>query len=89
MDKVRWNPFKNVHLKQTRGITFEQIIKGKVVDEIMHPTKLNQKIFIIDYQQYLWAVPFVIEKEGNIFLKTIYPSRKLTKKYKGGSCEKD
>jgi len=43
----------------------------------------------IKWNALLWAVPYVIEGE-TIFLKTIYPSRKLMKLYKKGRCyEKD
>lgn len=47
----------------------------------------DQKIFIIAFGKYAYSVPF-IEDEEKIFLKTIYPSRKFTKKYlKGGKNE--
>jgi predicted DNA binding CopG/RHH family protein len=39
----------------------------------------NQRIFIIDIEDYIYLVPFV-EDEKSMFLKTIIPSRKMTKK---------
>ena len=43
----------------------------------------HQRIYLIDYRDYIWAVPHVIGQENDeIFLKTIYPSRKLTKRFR-------
>ena len=80
MQDVRWNPLKSERLKRTRGVYFEEIIKAKLVDMREHPNKDNQKILVYEHKGYLWAVPFIVECRG-IFLKTIYPSRKLMKKY--------
>ena len=40
----------------------------------------NQWMYIVEVYGYAYAVPFV-EHNGNIFLKTIIPSRKFTRKY--------
>ena len=32
---------------------------------------------------YTWVVPFVVEDDDTLFLKTPYPSRKFHKKYGG------
>jgi hypothetical protein len=40
----------------------------------------DQFIFIIQVEDYVYLVPFV-EKENEIILKTIIPSRKATKHY--------
>jgi len=79
--KLRWSRLKSERLKRTRGVSFEEIIASRLVDIRKHPSRENQKILIYQYKGYLWAVPYVIEGEA-IFLKTIYPSRKLTKLYK-------
>ena len=34
---------------------------------------------LFEYKRYIWIIPYVIEKNGDIFLKTLYPSRKYTK----------
>ncbi|MBF0477993.1 MAG: toxin [Candidatus Omnitrophica bacterium] len=81
MKEIRWNMLKSERLKQTRGISFEEIITSKLIDIRKHPNRADQKIFVYEYKGYLWAVPYVIE-EGGIFLKTIYPSRKLMRFYK-------
>jgi len=48
-----------------------------VLESTNHP---NQKIFVLEIDEYVYIVPFV-ENEDEIFLKTIIPSRKFTKKY--------
>ena len=82
-----WNPEKNDQLKQERGVGFEEVLvaieEGNIVDIVEHPHRKkypNQRIFIICLDDYVYLVPFV-EDEEKIFLKTIIPSRKATKKY--------
>lgn len=84
---IDYSPEKNLLLKQTRGISFEEVVlaieRGKVLDIIAHPNTQkyhNQKIYVININYYVYLVPFVRQGE-KIFLKTIFPSRKLTKKY--------
>ena len=89
-----WNSEKNILLKEERGISFEQVVlhieNGDLIDVISHTNKNkypHQKILIIKIKSYIYAVPFV-EKNKVRFLKTIIPSRKLTKKYLGAKNEK-
>ncbi len=85
-----WNDDKNQLLKRTRSISFEEIViaieEGCVVDIVKHQNSErypHQRIYLIDYRDYIWAVPHVIGQENDeIFLKTIYPSRKLTKRFR-------
>ena len=85
----RWNTEKNNLLKEERGVCFEdvvtQIYEGNILDIIKHPNEEKypgQKIYIIFLQNYAYMVPFV-KNENEIFLKTIIPSRKMYKLYKG------
>jgi len=87
MKLFSWNNEKNEWLREHRGISFEivlfHILEGDLLDVIEHPNQdryANQKIFIINIDSYVYMVPFV-ENDEEIFLKTIIPSRKLTKKY--------
>lgn len=82
-----WSNEKNILLKKTRGISFEQIvsaIKGdKLITVIKHPNErkyANQKVLLIEIDDYVYLV-LCIETENKIFLKTIFPSRKYTKLY--------
>ncbi len=90
MKRIIWNAEKNIWLKQNRNVTFDEILtlieQGNVIDIIEHsnPDKYcGQKILLIKAEGYVYCVPF-IEKEKEIWLKTIFPSRKYTKKYLGG-----
>jgi uncharacterized DUF497 family protein len=90
MKYFSWNSDKNQLLKKERNISFEEVVfhieKKRVLDIVEHPNQeqyKGQKIFIINIHNYAYLVPFV-ESEEEIFLKTIIPSRKATKKYLGG-----
>jgi len=86
---ITYGKEKNELLKQNRGIGFEEIISainsGKVLDVYDHPDQVNypgQKISVVEALDYVYLVPFVRNGEG-LFLKTIIPSRKAKKIYKG------
>ena len=93
MKTYSWNSEKNNLLKEERGISFEEVVYniqlGNEVDILDHPNQdryLGQKISVVLIEGYAYLVPF-IETEEEIFLKTIIPSRKATKKYSGDSNE--
>lgn len=86
-----WNSDKNDWLFRVRGISFEQAVhcieNEGLLDVLVHPNSKkypNQRMFIVEIENYVHLVPFVESKE-QIFLKTIIPSRKATKRYLGGS----
>lgn len=87
MPKAKFNEKKNILLKQLRGTNFEDVLeaieKGGLLDDIEHPSKkyAKQRVFIVKIKKYVYAVPYVKDKEGCPFLKTVYPSRALTKSY--------
>ncbi len=87
MITYNWNTEKNLLLKEERNLSFEQIVShiesGDLLDIVEHPNKekfSHQKILIVQVEDYVIAVPFV-ENGKERFLKTIIPSRKLTKQY--------
>ena len=93
MKYFTWNSEKNELLASERGITFEEIVQKIELDAMIietdhpNPEKYpNQKILIVDVDGYAYLVPFVIDQD-EIFLKTIIPSRKATRKYLGGNNE--
>lgn len=61
---------------------------GFLLDVLEHPNQekyKGQKIFVVWIDDYIYLVPFV-ESDDEVFLKTIIPSRKATRKYlKGGA----
>ena len=85
-----WNSDKNAKLLLERDVSFESAVfcieNGNLLDVVQHPnTKKypDQKLFIVEIDKYAYLVPFV-ENGEEVFLKTIIPSRKATKKYLGG-----
>ena len=42
----------------------------------------NQMKLVILYNDYCYSIPYVIEKDGTLFLKTAYKDRTLNKLYK-------
>ena len=85
-----WNQEKNELLQIERDISFEDIVfyieKGFLLDILEHPNPKKypgQKIFVVQVEEYAYLVPFV-ESENEVFLKTIIPSRKATRKYLKG-----
>lgn len=88
-----FDPDKNAWLVVERGISFEQIIAliegGKLIQVLEHPDRArypNQLLYEVDVDGYVYVVPVV--REGRIlFLKTVYPSRKATRKRTRGEPE--
>jgi uncharacterized DUF497 family protein len=93
MKYFSWSEEKNELLKIERGLSFEEVAfyidMGFLLDVLEHPNQekyQGQKIFVVQIEEYVYLVPFV-ESEHEIFLKTIIPSRKATKRYLKGSEE--
>ncbi len=91
MKYVDWSPEKNEKLKEERGVTFDEVIEAilgngfiGIEDHPNIPRYGHQKVFVVCVRDYVYLVPFVQDKT-KVFLKTIFPNRKATKKYmKGG-----
>ena len=84
---MKWSLDKNLWLRKERNISFEEVLfyieKGWLLDVLEHPNTKKysgQKLFVVNIRNYVYIVPF-IETDDEIFLKTIIPSRKATKKY--------
>lgn len=82
-----WGPEKNEKIKRERGISFEEIALLLGAGSVWAVTKHwntekypNQRIFLIPIDGRIIAVPFVRDKD-RFFLKTPFPSRKITKLY--------
>ena len=89
MKRFNWNTEKNEQLRENRGISSEEVLfhieNGDILDILEHPNRdryVGQRIFVVEVEEYAHLVPFV-EGEEEVFLKTIIPSRKATKKYLG------
>jgi uncharacterized DUF497 family protein len=84
----RFSIEKNALLFETRGVRFEDIVRVideghviEVIDNYNQQKYPNEKMYIVRLSDYIYMVPFVVGKDGDIFLKTIIPSRKVKKQY--------
>lgn len=87
--RIRFNEEKNQLLKATIGIGFDEILlavesKNNLLTDMSHPSlnRSSQRLYVVKIGKYAYAVPYVIsQQKKEIFLKTAYTSRALTKKY--------
>jgi uncharacterized DUF497 family protein len=86
--KFNYSTEKNAKLISERGIGFEEIIDATQQGNLLSITEHhnpdqypNQYLLHVRCLEVVYVVPFVIEESGTLFLKTLYPSRKATKKY--------
>ncbi|CAN5244816.1 hypothetical protein BH24PSE2_BH24PSE2_20380 [soil metagenome] len=93
MKPIVWSAEKNEFLKAERGVSFEDVVfhiqAGDLMATFDHPNQeryRGQQIHVVAIEGYVYLVPFV-EREDEVFLKTIIPSRKATKRYRGESDE--
>lgn len=94
MKYYSWKNDKNEKLKKKIHISFEDVIyyieNGKLHAILKHKKQTRYpglKIYVVEIDNYIYLVPF-IETEKEIFLKTIIPNRKATRKYLEESNEK-
>jgi uncharacterized DUF497 family protein len=85
--EVTWNEAKNRQLKKERGLSFENVVtaleEGRTLADIEHPhldRKDRQRLLVVEIDGYACVVPYVYDSE-RMFLKTIYHSRAMQKKY--------
>ncbi len=82
-----WSDEKDAKLRLERGVGFQDIVfhieQGDTLAISDHPNSKkypNQQIMFVRIGDYVYLVPFVRTK-GNVFLKTIIPSRKATRRF--------
>jgi hypothetical protein len=90
MIKARWNIEKGRSLLENSdrgGVSFEDCIvafeEGRILDDLVHPSRENQRIFVLEIHGYAYVIPYVLEEDGTHFLKTVFPSRKYNAQYLG------
>jgi len=85
--QIIWDIDKNRKLLLERKLSLETfaslILEKKYLTILKNTSRKDQKIFIIPYQNYTYVVPFIIDNNQNIVLKTVFPSRKYHKIYGG------
>lgn len=89
MLKFSWDTEKARLLRNdsSRGnVSFEDCViaieEGRVLDEIQNPSSnhRSQRMFVLEIHNYAYIVPYV-QSDTEIFLKTVFPSRKHTAFY--------
>ena len=82
---IYWDDDKNNKLIAERNISFNEIseiiLNEEYLNILENPNREDQMIFIVCLNNYIYVVPFIIDKLENIILKTAYPSRKFNKIY--------
>lgn len=82
---IKWDPEKEHKLRAERGVEIQEvadiIVAGKYVAILEHPSRPSQQLFIVRYRDYTHVVPFVIDEDENIILKTVFPSRRFHQLY--------
>lgn len=84
---IHWSKAKDDRLLAERGIGFEFVAglleQGAyllIVDHWNQVRYPSQKAFVLEIGEYGFYVPYV-ETSTDVFLKTIFPSRKATRLY--------
>ena len=89
--KVIWDNQKAEKLLRERDISVEAIadmlMRNEFLEILENPRHPDQMMFIISYKEYTHAVPFIIDAEDRVVLKTVYPSRKHHKHFGGKGHE--
>jgi hypothetical protein len=92
MKRLVWNTAKCIALRNdsSRGnVGFEECVVAiegnSILDDIRNPSisHPSQRLFVLEINNYAYAVPYV-ENDTELFLKTVFPSRKLTAIYLAG-----
>ena len=82
---IIWDDEKNQRLQIERDISFNQIseiiLRKEYLDILENPSRPDRQVFVVKLNNYIHSVPFIIDDQSNIVLKTACPSRKLNKKY--------
>ncbi|MCL2209605.1 MAG: hypothetical protein FWC19_09600 [Treponema sp.] len=85
--QIIWDKEKNQKLIAERGLSLEifasLIMEEKYLAVLENKSRPEQQIFVISFQGYTYAVPFIFDVNENIVLKTVFPSRKYHKIYGG------
>jgi len=85
--QIIWDDEKDRKLILERGLSFDEIaellFEKKYHSILKNTSRPEQKIFIVPYKDYTYVVPFIIDDNQNIVLKTVFPSRKYHKVYGG------
>ena len=87
--EIIYDKNKAEKLLRERNIDLAKVEKILMLDGpveiISNKARQGQHVFLVKYDGYIHAVPFLVNSEGVIIIKTAYPSRKYNKIYGGRS----
>ena len=66
-------------------MSFEEALRCRFVAIRGNPGRLNQQLLYIERNGYIWLIPCVVNGD-ELFFKTLFPSRKFTKKRRRGEA---
>ncbi len=82
------NEEKDIWLLAHRWISFEDVVHAIaqwwLLAEELHDNQekyTGQYIYFVRIEKYVYRVPFIRQKNGNVFLKTVIPSRLAIKRF--------
>ncbi|MCX5733064.1 MAG: hypothetical protein NTW68_01880 [candidate division NC10 bacterium] len=82
---IIWDPDKERKLLAERDIDVWEvagmIVSGDYLAILENPSRPSQQLFVVRYHEYTHVVPFVIDEDENIILKTVFPSRRFHQFY--------
>ncbi len=84
-DKVKADKLlkeRKIDLKEIEAL----LLREGYIALIQNKARIGQYIMIVKYKGYIYALPCLFDKAGNIVIKTAYPTRKYNKRY-GGNYE--
>ena len=87
--RVDWSEEKNQQLIKQRGVSFESLVasieQGGLLDVVKHRNQNRypgQWMYVVEINEYVHLVPFVMQGDGTPFLKTIIPNSRATREYR-------
>lgn len=86
MMEYHWDPVKDAWLRRVRSISFEDVVWAIAHDGLLdvlistNARYRGQKQLVVRVKAYVHLVP-IVEEGDRVILKTVIPSRKLTKAY--------
>jgi uncharacterized DUF497 family protein len=90
--EILWDNEKNDMLKMERKVSFEDVVEiilnKQEIDLIENPARDGQAYYIVEINNYIHVVPALINEKNQIVLKTIFPSRRFHKIYRGKKNER-
>jgi len=84
----RWSEEKDRWLRENRHIGFKEIVdalnEGRMLADVANPSRNfpHQRAYIVEFSGYAIVVPYVRDGD-DVFLKTLYPDRKMRRRYLG------